>query len=237
MKKVVIILLLVCVSLPEARAKTRFMADYFLFKPNGRLGYQFASSFYYGIKIRQSMFWLLSCQLNAGKANSYTGLGELYFPVRKTPWEGERVNVKVVPISLTFNLAPREAVVTPYLSFGPGFYLLSSSLANKALAAELLSVYPGPVTNYVRDDGSSVGGDIVNEATWPTFDGTAIGMIYGFGFWVGTESNTEIGFNMTFHRPKINLGEVRHDANAEEWVPFESTLNILLMTFSIGKGF
>jgi len=227
--------MLLCIFLPEAQARTRFMVDYFLFKPYGRLGNQFASSFYYGIKIRQSMFWLLSCQLNAGMANSYTGLGELYFPVRKTPWEGERVNVKVIPISLTFNLAPREAAVTPYFMFGPGIYLLSSSLANSALPADLFSAFP--VTNYVRDDGSYLGGEVINEATWPTFDGSAVGMIYGIGFWVNTESNTEIGFNMTLHSPKLNLGEVRYDANSEEWVPFESALNILMMTFCIGKGF
>lgn len=219
---------------PAARADTRLMLDYFLFKPYGRLGDQFASGFYYGVKFRQSLFWVLSFQICAGMGNSYTGLGELHFPVRNTPWEGERVNVRVIPITLTINLAPRNAVVTPYLCIGPGMYMLSSSMPNGDLAAALEGA---SYANYNRAKEEFLEGDVINEAKWPTFSGNRMGMVYGFGLWIFTESRTEIGVNFTVHRPKINLGEVRFDTENDEWVPYESTLNILLFTLSVGKGF
>ncbi len=245
-KKLLIILLVFCALTPAVQADTRFLLDYFLFKPYGQFGDEFASSFYYGVKFRQSLFWILSLQLSGGSGSSSTGLGELYFLVRDTPLEGKRVNVRVMPLTFTLCLSSQESVIKPYICIGPGFYKMSSDLSQEGLTT-LIDIWDGdelvpapPVINYDHELGAMIDAEEIgeiNKAEWPTFSGSGIGMVYGFGLWVFTESRTEIGFNFTLHRPKINLGEVRFDAGSGEWVPCESTFNLLLMTLTVGKGF
>ena len=114
-------------------------------------------------------------------------------------------------------------------------YMLSSSVPDEELAPLLEGL---SCINFSRyQDKQLLGLDVINEAKWPTFSGSCMGMIYGCGLWVFSESRTEVGVNLTFHRPKVNLGEIRFDKEAGEWVPHESTLNILLFTLSVGKGF
>ena len=243
MKKALLIALCLCLALPALQAETRFLLDYFLFKPFGELGDEFASDFYYGFKFRQSMFWVTNINFTIGYGTTYTGLGVVWSPSKDTPLRGERVTASVVPISLSLSIAPRDVQVRPYLSIGVAAYMINSSMSGE-IEKQLSD--DGPVT--IVDGGVTViadfpemtiesDGDTISELTWPTFKGTAISVPIGVGLWHVTETGLEVGFNASFHAPKIFIGDVSWDNDAEAWVEELRTFNLLLFTICVGKGF
>ena len=248
MKKALLIALCLCLALPALQAETRFMADYFLFKPFGELGDEFASDFYYGFKFRQSLFWALNVNFNFGYGTTYTGLGVVWSPAADTPLRGERVEASVIPVQLSLSLAPRDVQLRPYISVGIAAYMINSSISGNVQAALEKDVEVNGPTTIVTDAGLTVvsefptmtisyGGETVSELSWPTFKGTAIGVPIGIGLWHVTETGLEIGVNASFHSPKLFLGDVYWDKGSESWLEEMRAFRLLLFTICVGKGF